>query len=259
MKIVSIYNNKGGVGKTTTTKRLAMNKAKAGEKVLIIDMDPQGNITSQFAKEFDKSTYDVLLKDLDIEEAIISSEYENIDIVPAKLNLLNANNEIMLESMRGKNPMTRLAEAIYLIPDDITSLTCFNEKRYDYILIDCPPTMDLLVSNALTCTDEVIIPLSVDNYSLDGIEMLLSKIDEVKNTSNSNLKISGVFLNRFKRSNIHMEMKNVIDEVLKDYVVDVVIGDYAVINENTFTKDEEKIQSHKVTKQFDELFESLGV
>lgn len=259
MKIISIYNNKGGVGKTTTTKRLAMKKAKEGKEVLVIDMDPQGNITSQFANKFDNSTYDVLLKDLDIEEAIISTEYENIDIVPAKLNLQMANNEIMLESMRGKNPMTRLAEAIYLVPNDVTSMTCFKNKVYDYILIDCPPTMDLLVSNALSCTDEIIIPLTVDNYSLDGIEMLLDKVNEVKSTTNSNLKISGVFLNKFKRSKIHSEMKDVISKVLSDYVVDVVIGDYVVISENTFDLNEKQIEKHKVTQQFDELFESLGV
>ncbi|WOO88707.1 AAA family ATPase [Mollicutes bacterium LVI A0078] len=258
MKVISVYNNKGGVGKTTTTKRLAMNKANKGNKVLIIDMDPQGNISSQFTSENKMSVYDVLLNDLDVNKAIVNTEHNNIDILPAKLNLLNANNEIMLESLRGKNPTQRLAEAMFLMPDEVDSQHNF-EVLYDYVLIDCPPTMDLLVSNALTCTDEVIIPLSVDNYSLDGINMLLEKIEEVKNTSNTHLKISGVFLNRYKRSNIHDEMKSVIDQLLSDYVAPVVIGDYAVINENTFTLDESKIEKHKVTKQFDELFESLGV
>ncbi|WOO86995.1 AAA family ATPase [Mollicutes bacterium LVI A0039] len=247
-KVISVYNNKGGVGKTTTTKRLAHYLTNNDKRVLIVDMDPQGNITSQFTKEVTSpSIYNVLLEKALVEDAVRTTEYKQIDILPSSLKLLNANNEIMLESMRGLNPTTRLKEKIK------------STDNYDYILIDCPPTMDLLVTNALMVTDEIIIPLTVDNYSLDGINMLLEKIFEVKENGNDNLEISAIFLNRFKRSNIHNEMKKVLSDSLKDYVVDNVIGDYAVVNENTFTNDENKIEKHKVNAQFNNLFNKIGV
>lgn len=251
MKTIAVYNNKGGVGKTTTTKRLAMYLAEAEKKVLLIDMDPQSNLTSQFTRNVEVGMYEILLQEQLLRKVIRQTINSNIDIIPATMMLLMANNELMLESMSGKVPGARLKEKVFSLLEQ--------EYSYDYVLIDCPPTMDLLVTNSLSVTDEVIIPLSVDNYSLDGIKMLLEKIDEVKQTLNPNLKISGVFLNRYKRSKIHTEMQSVISEILGDYVTNITIGDYAIINENTFTQDESKLAKHKVKEQFNSLFDSLEV
>lgn len=247
-KIISIYNNKGGVGKTTTTKRLALKKSQEGKKVLIIDMDEQVNITYQFIKkeEIKKDISDVLLEGVDINESIVRSK-DGVDIIPSTFKLQKANNQMLLESMK-ITPATRLKKSINQLKED-----------YDYILIDCPASIDLLVTNALVTADEIIIPTGTDVYSLDGISNLLEVIKDVKNNYNNKLKIKGVFLNKYKRSNIHNEMKTSLKKIFGDLVAEVAIGDYAIVNENTFTQDEKKIQKHKVNKQFDEVFEEMNI
>lgn len=249
MKIIANYNNKGGVGKTTTTKTMAKYLASENKKVLLIDMDPQGNLTSQFKSkskaEFENSINDLLLTTISLNECIYSTEINNIHIVPSNINLLKANNQMLLESIN-KTPTTRLKNKI-------------NESQvdYDYILIDAPPTMDLLVSNALAISDEVVIPIQADNYSLDGINLLLEKINEIKLEYNNKLRISSIFLNRYKRSKVHNEvyetLKYILPQMSKTY-----IGDYAIVSRDTF-EENTKIEQHKVSQQFKNLFEEMDI
>lgn len=248
MKIISIYNNKGGVGKTTTTKRLAIYLSNMNKKVLIIDMDPQTNISKQFLNSYKEDITDVLLTGLNINEAIYTSDKiaGNIHIVPASMSLQKANNKMLLEGIE-QTPATRLNKALKKLEDD-----------YDYILIDCPATIDLLVTNALVVADEIIIPMGTDVYSLEGIKGLVEKINEVKQNYNNELKIKGIFLNRFKNSNIHKEMFLTLKKLFKERVLETKIGDYAIINENTFIDNEKQLLKHKVNEQFKTLFEELG-
>lgn len=247
-KVISIYNNKGGVGKTTTTKRLAINLLENNKKVLIVDMDPQGNISSQFKyTKREKNVADLLLNEADIKEVLTNTKRGNLFLIPSELSLLEVNNRLML-SAGSLTPAEQLKKHIEPI-----------KKAFDYILIDCPPTMDLLVTNSLAITDEIIIPIGCDNYSIDGIEMLLTKINQIKQTYNSKLKIAGIFLNRFKGANVHKELLKVLQEELPDYTCNTYIGDYSIISEDSFEDQDKNFSSHKVGLQFKELFKELKI
>lgn len=248
MKVISIYNNKGGVGKTTTTKMLAKHLCTKNNKVLLIDMDPQENLSSQYQVESTTTINDVLCNGIDINRAICQID-DNLSIVTSSIAFLEANNKMLLEA-GFKNPATRLKQAINNI-----------SQKFDYILIDCPPTMDLLVVNSLAVTDEIIIPIKADSYSLDGINMLIRKVDEIKNEYNDNLKIKGIYLNCFKRSNIHNDIYNDLKENLQGFFCDSKVGEYAIINKNTFYElaNEKELNKHQVQEQFANLFEELEV
>ncbi len=246
MKIISIYNNKGGVGKTTTTKYFAMYLAKLGKKVLLVDMDPQANLTSQFSVSDDtneKNSNNLLLSDTSIKNLISKTDSDRVDIICSHLSLLEANNKMLLESV-SKQCNTRLQNKLIECVDD-----------YDYILIDCPPTMDLLITNALTASDSVIIPIGADSYSIDGISMLISKIEEVKNSFNNDLKIQKIFMNQYKHTNLHKSIHGMCKEHLEEFS-DKVVGDYTIVKESTVSNDT-KIDKHKITEQYTELFDEV--
>lgn len=251
MKIYSIYNNKGGVGKTTTTKYFAKFLSKLGKKVLLIDLDPQANLTSQFLLTGDTrikacNTTELLLGESSINELVLGTFVTNVDIVPAHISLLDANNKMLVEAVM-RNPSTRLAKKLEQLG-----------VKYEYVLIDCPPTMDLLVSNALACSTDIVIPVKADGYSADGIAMLLGKIDEVKLGFNNDLKISKVFLNQYKRTNNHRDIFEMYKKYLQNFS-EKAIGDYVVVSEDTLAKDDDsdKLDGHKIQKQFDELFTEI--
>ncbi len=246
MKVISIYNNKGGVGKTTTTKYFAMYLAKLGKKVLLVDMDPQANLTSQFLVSDDtseKNSNILLLGDVSAKNLISKTADDNIDIICSHLSLLEANNKMLLESVC-KQCNTRLQNKLVECTDN-----------YDYVLIDCPPTMDLLITNALTVSDSIIIPIGADSYSIDGISMLISKIEEVKNSFNNDLKIQKIFMNQFKHTNLHRSIHNLCKEHLEGFS-DKVVGDYTIVKESTVSSDT-KIDKHKITEQYRELFDEV--
>ncbi len=244
MKIFSVYNNKGGVGKTTTTKYFAKWLAAKGSRVLLIDLDPQTNLTSQFLVSNDtkeKNTTKLLLGTERINDLILQTNVERIDIVAADLSLLEANNTMMLEAMK-KAPTTRLDRKMQAL-----------NGEYDYVLIDCPPTMDLLVSNALAASTDIIIPIKADSYSVDGITMLINKVEEIKLEFNNDLKIRKIFLNQYKKTNNHRNVFNLCKEFLADFS-NKTVGDYIVVSEDTIAADSNQIEGHKIQEQYNNLF-----
>ena len=183
-KIISIANQKGGVGKTTTSVNLSSCLALAGKKVLLIDADPQGNATSGVGgnKNIEKSTYDVIINGEDIKNVIQKCSVENLDVCASNINLAGA--EVQLVSQLSREH--KLKEALDKVKDE-----------YDYIIIDCPPSLGLLNTNALTAADSILIPVQCEYYALEGVTQLLITIRLVQRTSNRNLKIEGILLTMF--------------------------------------------------------------
>lgn len=198
-RIVAIVNQKGGVGKTTTCVNLSAAVSKMEKRVLAIDCDPQGNLTSGFGidkKSLEKTTYDVLIGNCSADEAIVKEKFENLSILPANVNLAGA--EIELVSMIARE--FRLKDAIEKVKDE-----------YDYIFIDCPPSLGLLTLNALAAADSVIIPIQCEYYALEGLSQLSNTISLVRKHLNKSLEIDGVVLTMFdSRTNLSLE---VVEEV----------------------------------------------
>lgn len=246
MKIISIYNNKGGVGKTTTTKYLAKHLASNSKKVLLIDMDPQSNLSRSFLKEdFNPyanhlSTYDLLMNDNQITEIAVKID-SCIDIIPASDRHNDSNNDMLLNAVK-KSPATRLKNKLSKCSD------------YDYVLIDCAPTKDLLATNSLTASDEVLIPLSMDNYAIDGIRGVLSLIESVKSEFNDNLKIAGIFLNGGKTSDIYNNLHNQLCTELPKIMLNTKVANYVAVNKDTFNIDS---KINKGEEQFTEVFKEV--
>ncbi len=200
-RIIAIANQKGGVGKTTTSVNLSACLAHIGKKVLLIDTDPQGNATSGVGVnkgEVQKCIYDILIDDVAIKEVIRPTKVDNLDIIPATISLAGA--EIELVSTISRE--VRMKHAIQE-----------TKELYDYIIIDCPPSLGLLTINALTASDSIIIPVQCEYYALEGLSQLLSTIRLVQKHLNDGLMIDGVLLTMFDaRTNLGIQ---VIDEVKK--------------------------------------------
>ena len=199
-KIISIANQKGGVGKTTTSINLSTVLAKRNKKTLLIDADPQGNATSGVGidQEIKLSIYDVLIDETEIKEAIIKTQIKNLDVCPSNIDLAGA--EVELVSMMSREQ--RLKEKLDII-----------KNEYDYIIIDCPPSLGLITLNAFTASDSVLIPVQCEYYALEGLGQLLNTVNLVKKHLNKNLEIEGALLTMFdSRTNL---AKQVVDEVKK--------------------------------------------
>jgi len=183
--VISIVNQKGGVGKTTTTVNLSAYLAQHGEKVLVIDLDPQGNATSGYG--FDKSTletsvYDLLVNDTPIKEVIQSTNRENIDMCPTNINLAGAEVELV-SAMSRETILKRAVDTI--------------SENYDFILIDCPPSLGLLTLNALAASTDVIVPIQGEYYALEGLTQLIDTINLVRKHLNPTIGIFGVVITMF--------------------------------------------------------------
>ena len=202
-KIVAIANQKGGVGKTTTNVNVSACMASLGKKVLTIDIDPQGNTTSGLGidkNKAEKSIYDVIINRVPARECIIHTDYDNLDIIVSKIQLAGA--EIELVPMMARE--TILKNALKEIRDD-----------YDYIFIDCPPSLGLITINSLTAADKLLVPIQCEFYALEGLTQLLSTFDLVQRNLNPNLEIEGVVLTMFdSRTNLSIQ---VVDEVKKHF------------------------------------------
>lgn len=184
-KIVSIVNQKGGVGKTTTAVNLAAGLGKLGKKVLLIDADPQGNTSSAYGINKGKlafSVYDLLIGGAKAENTIIKSEFDGVDIIPCNMDLAGA--EVELISLERRE--SQLKNALCLIKAD-----------YDFIFIDCPPSLGLITINALCASDTVLVPIQCEYFALEGLSQLIASVRQVKRLYNPRLELEGVLLTMF--------------------------------------------------------------
>ncbi|PIC69817.1 sporulation initiation inhibitor Soj [Sporosarcina sp. P18a] len=211
-KIIAIANQKGGVGKTTTSVNLSACLAHLGKKVLLIDSDPQGNATSGVGVnkgDVQDCIYNMLIDDVPVREVILPTEIENLEIVPATISLAGA--EIELVSTISRE--VRMKHAIQDIKDD-----------YDYVIIDCPPSLGLLTLNALTASDSIIIPVQCEYYALEGLSQLLSTIRLVQKHLNEALYIDGVLLTMFDaRTNLGIQVIEEVKKYFQDKVYTTII------------------------------------
>ena len=201
-KIYSIINQKGGVGKTTTTINLGTAMAACGANVLIIDMDPQGNLSTGMGVEKvkrEKGVYNILIDNLSINDAVIKTEIPNLNLIPSNEDLLGIDIELSNESDR----VMRLKKAL----EDLNS--------YDYILLDCPPSLSLLTLNALVASTGALVPLQAEFYALEGLSQLLKTIEDIKNSVNHDLMLEGVIITMFDGGN---NLSNQVEQDVRSYL-----------------------------------------
>ena len=212
-KIVSITNQKGGVGKTTTAVSLAYALAEDGKTVLFVDIDPQANGTSSLGinrRNLQKSVYEVIIGSCPVREAIIPTAYKNLDILPTNMNLAGA--EIEMVALEKRESL--LKEALNQV-----------RHRYDYIIIDCPPSLSLLTLNALNASNSVIIPLQPEYLALEGVSQLVNTIKLVKQRYNPTIYIEGVLLTMYDgRMNVTLQVANEVKKYFGNKVYKTVIA-----------------------------------
>ncbi|AJA50119.1 sporulation initiation inhibitor protein Soj [Clostridium pasteurianum DSM 525 = ATCC 6013] len=213
MKVISIFNQKGGVGKTTTNINLCSYLAMKGYKILTIDIDPQGNTTSGFGIDkanIEKSIYNIMTEDTELKDVILKSQLiENLYVAPSTIELAGAEIEII----ETKNRET-------ILKDKIKNL----DIEYDYIFIDCPPSLGLLTINSLCASDSVLIPIQAEFYALEGVGQLVNTIELVKKSLNKSLYVEGVILTMFdNRTKLSNEVYNEVDKYFMNKVFKTTI------------------------------------
>ena len=211
-RIIAVANQKGGVGKTTTAINLAACLAEAGQKVLAIDMDPQGNMTSGLGVDKDsveKSIYELIIGEVDIKEVINKEVLENLDIIPTSIDLSAA--EIELIGVDDKEYILR--NAIDQVKD-----------QYDFVIIDCPPSLSMLTINAMTTADSVIVPIQCEYYALEGLTQLIHTINLVQERLNPSLEIEGVVFTMYDaRTNLSLQVVENVKDNLQQNIYKTII------------------------------------
>ena len=211
-RIIAVANQKGGVGKTTTSINLAACLAEKGKKVLAVDMDPQGNLTSGLGVDKDsveKSIYELIIGEVDIKDVINKEVLENLDIIPTSIDLSAA--EIELIGVDDKEYILR--NAIDQVKD-----------QYDFVIIDCPPSLSMLTINAMTTADSVIVPIQCEYYALEGLSQLIHTVELVKDRLNSKLGIEGVVFTMYDaRTNLSLQVVENVKDNLQQNIYKTII------------------------------------
>lgn len=213
-RIIAIANQKGGVGKTTTAINLSACLAEAGQKVLIIDFDPQGNATSGFGiekQDVEKTVYELLVEECGIEECLIKDIQDNLDLLPSDVDLAGA--EIELLEIENKESLLKAALNVKEI-----------KEYYDFIIIDCPPSLNLLTINALTAANTVLVPIQCEYYALEGLNQVLKTVNLVKKKLNPGLEMEGVVFTMFDaRTNLSLEVVESVKSNLNQNIYKTII------------------------------------
>ena len=211
-RIIAITNQKGGVGKTTTSINLASCLAEAGKTVLLIDIDPQGNSTSGVGidkNHLDTTIYDMIIGECQIEECIIKTDIEKLFLLPSNVNLSGA--EIDLIGIEDRE---------YILKKSVDSI----KSKYEYMIIDCPPSLSMLTVNALTAADTVLVPIQCEYYALEGLSQLIHTINLVKKRLNKELEIEGVVFTMYDaRTNLSLEVVENVKDNLKQNIYKTII------------------------------------
>ena len=206
-RIIAIANQKGGVGKTTTSINLSASLAAKGKKVLVIDTDPQGNTTSGFGiekNELENTIYELILGECSIRDCIISNIIKNVSVVPSNVNLAAA--EIELIGVDKKE---------YILKNEVD----YVKDDYDFIIIDCPPSLNMLTINSMTTADSVLVPIQCEYYALEGLSQLIHTINLVKERLNPDLRIDGVVFTMYdSRTNLSMQVVENVKQNLNQKV-----------------------------------------
>ena len=217
-RILAVANQKGGVGKTTTAINLGTALAAVGEKVLIVDIDPQGNASTGLGLERDnarKSTYHVLVGEASLSSIIVESEIPGLHCAPSTMDLLGAELEL-----------ARFDRKTYRMKDAVTRMQSesIRDRNYSYVLFDCPPSLNLLTINALSAADAVLVPLQCEFYALEGLSQLLKTVDRVRASLNPNLSVQGIVLTMYdKRNSLSEQVADDVRSVLGEKVYQTVI------------------------------------